>query len=558
MVFASIGDGWTLPGLLEQVHELRAALDGPVLVSVEDPESAWARDLKAASDREGFIVVSVASLAQSVVTARSRGIERLTRVYSAGISVPAEALKRLGNAHAEQGNIVTVFRPTIPHAVRSLFPVADVVDVRRCTSGWVRRRALRYRFTQAFSKALHSTTLKPVLRAIAVRFRLRELALLTIRKTVRSDAYLDVFKGRGLPKRFGMESFVLMAKDKQIADYAGDPADLERFLVEFVEKFIPLAETIYVISSKTCNLKCVMCPIWAPQYEHTSDYYDNKAVMPPGVFDKVAGAAASAGSAIKIGMVEEPLLNPHIVDFVRRAKELGVPLVQITTNATLLKRERAEALIRAGLDVLTVSLDAATAETYKRIRGADFEKVTANINGLLEMKKALGSRTPEVHLVMIDQEPARHEIDAFISTWRHKVSSVTVNKLTVVKDGIDVLKDRGMYESVVERVPCYSPWREMVVLPEGEVITCCESGLQLSRSGAFSMGALSEASLAEIWAGRSYSQFRRNLLRGKFDEHNPHCASCEYWINTEAVATQRSKNGLVVIETPWETHYKEA
>jgi radical SAM protein with 4Fe4S-binding SPASM domain len=543
-----------------QVAALRATLGGRVLVSVGDPhdDEDWKRAVAADSERAGFTVVSSSTLAESVRTARSLGIDQLTRVYSAGRLVPQETLARLINAHSETGAVATVLRPTIRYTVRSLYPVADVVDVRRCSDWWIRRRRFSVRINQLLSKAIHSPTLKPVLRRLAVRLHLRDLLLPVMRKAVTSDAYLEVFRGRDRPGRFGIDRSILSANDSAVVEYGGELEDLERFLVDGVDRFVPMAETIYVISSKMCNLKCVMCPIWAPQYEHTSDYYENKAVMSPEIFEQVARTAATAGSAIKIGMVEEVLLNPHIVDFVRRAKELGVPLVQITTNATLLKREKAEALVRAGLDVLTVSLDAATAETYKRIRGADFHKVTRNVERLLEIKRLLRSRTPEVHLVMINQEPASGEIDDFIERWRHKVSSVTVNKLTLVKDGIDVLKDRLMYESVGERVPCCSAWREMVVLPEGEVITCCEAGLQLSRSGAFAMGRVGESSLSRIWASEPYARFRRNLLRERFDEHNPHCAGCEYWINTEAVATQHKENGLVVIETPWETHYKEA
>jgi MoaA/NifB/PqqE/SkfB family radical SAM enzyme len=69
---------------------------------------------------------------------------------------------------------------------------------------------------------------------------------------------------------------------------------------------------------------------------------------------------------------------------VRRAKALGGE-VEMITNGTLLTREISNELVKAGLDMLWVSLDGATPESYTDIRlGAALPKVIANMKGFRE------------------------------------------------------------------------------------------------------------------------------------------------------------------------------
>jgi len=75
----------------------------------------------------------------------------------------------------------------------------------------------------------------------------------------------------------------------------------------------------------------------------------------------------------------EPLSHPNIVDMVVEAKALGAP-VELITNATLLTPQLSRELVRAGLDMLWVSLDGATPESYADIRlGAALPQVLENL-----------------------------------------------------------------------------------------------------------------------------------------------------------------------------------
>ena len=67
----------------------------------------------------------------------------------------------------------------------------------------------------------------------------------------------------------------------------------------------------------------------------------------------------------------EPTLNPRLPELVRRAKDAGVALVELQTNAVRLDGPgRADALAEAGVDVAFVSLHGATAATSDAITDA--------------------------------------------------------------------------------------------------------------------------------------------------------------------------------------------
>ena len=69
----------------------------------------------------------------------------------------------------------------------------------------------------------------------------------------------------------------------------------------------------------------------------------------------------------------EPLLRPDLEDLVERlAKIQGIDDVALTTNASLLTRERAESLKAAGVRRINISFDAITPHIYKQINEINY------------------------------------------------------------------------------------------------------------------------------------------------------------------------------------------
>src|SRR5262245_62234942 len=62
-------------------------------------------------------------------------------------------------------------------------------------------------------------------------------------------------------------------------------------------------------------------------------------------------------------------MNPRLLDYVRLAKAAGVRAIELQTNATRLDDALAGSLVEAGVEQVTVSLHASTAELSDAITG---------------------------------------------------------------------------------------------------------------------------------------------------------------------------------------------
>jgi len=142
---------------------------------------------------------------------------------------------------------------------------------------------------------------------------------------------------------------------------------------------------LYVEPTNQCNLDCRTCMrnVWEEPLGMMSDE----------VFDRIVDGlkAFSSAPTVFFGGFGEPLFHPQIVDMVRRTKELGTR-VELITNGTLLTKELSQQLARTAIDVIWVSLDGATPESYADIRlGAELSRVIENLGYLYEAIRAEGS-----------------------------------------------------------------------------------------------------------------------------------------------------------------------
>jgi len=105
--------------------------------------------------------------------------------------------------------------------------------------------------------------------------------------------------------------------------------------------------------------------------------------------------------------------------------------VSTNSNLTLLNPDRAERCITSGLDCIHVSIDAARAEIYERIRvRARLDRVLRNIDLLLAARERLGSKHPRLKLVMVVMRQNLSELpDVVRLAHRYAMDSVFVQHL---------------------------------------------------------------------------------------------------------------------------------
>lgn len=182
--------------------------------------------------------------------------------------------------------------------------------------------------------------------------------------------------------------------------------------------------------SLECNLECVMCP-W-------SGLRPDEAQMSWGTFTRIAEYFHLA-QGVDLTGGGEPTIHPRLPDMVRAAKEAGCE-VGFSTNGTLLDPGLAEALVSLGQDWISFSVDAATPQTYERIRqGAEFETVMRNIETLRDVKNARRSKAPKMMMVFVMMHENFHELPIYVDLARELgIEQIIFKNLDVIlKDGDD-------------------------------------------------------------------------------------------------------------------------
>ena len=144
-------------------------------------------------------------------------------------------------------------------------------------------------------------------------------------------------------------------------------------------------------TTSLCNLRCVMCR----HGTHPRDQsYEN---FPESLIPRLRGVISLA-SHVQLHGLGEPLMNPafwKMLDLTHENQH-----VQINSNGQLLNKGNVDRILTTWLGGIGFSIDAATPETYRKIRGADFGRVVENIRYLIAQRRRLERARPHVSMSM--------------------------------------------------------------------------------------------------------------------------------------------------------------
>ena len=282
---------------------------------------------------------------------------------------------------------------------------------------------------------------------------------------------------------------------------------------------------VVVSITNICNQRCVHCH-W-PAFAARPDYHALE--MPWDVWTRVVDEMALyPWSILNLGTDGEPMTHRRFMDMLRYARQKGISPINLTTNGVLLTPERARIILEERLvDVINVSLDAHTEETYRAIRGTGhFAKVHDNLLRTIELRNELQSPV-KIQVNIIDQPEAHGEIEPFRAFWEPLVDNVLVRiyyDATHVtgKPGPDMTGKQKPFEPV-ERWPCQQFWRRLNIAEDGTIRYCVDDWYNAS-----GLANIREHSMREIWHGPAYEHYRTLHLQRRFAE-NPFCADCTEW-----------------------------
>ena len=309
---------------------------------------------------------------------------------------------------------------------------------------------------------------------------------------------------------------------------------------------------VYIEPTNRCNELCQTCPRTFVEREPEADLDLDRFVR---VLDQFPGV-----ERVVLHGLGEPLLARELPEMVAEAHRRGARVL-FNTNALALHRRLAEQLVRAGLDELRVSMDAADRETYRAIRGVDgYEKAMRRTGDFCRLLGDLGAGRPMVSMVFMAMRDSLRQLPAVIERAAALgVRRIVVQRLVYFDEGLAVEGQSVMDEDASElmaaceqaaaragvelvgtggrsasdslrsihgRRPwsgCTRPWRSTYVTANGNVLPCCFAPFTARDYEGAILGNLFERPLAEIWSGDAYRAFRQ---AHQSDEPPEPCRGC--------------------------------
>lgn len=218
----------------------------------------------------------------------------------------------------------------------------------------------------------------------------------------------------------------------------------------------------------------------------------------------------------------DPLLHPQFADILAIVKSAGVTTTAVVTPLVELPDASLDALLDHGVDLLEVSADAYTPETYTRLHGADHHaRVLANIDRIQAAREARQCPQPIVAPSIIRCAATLHEIEPFYDYWIRQTGWAIVRGYNDY--GGRLAADTLLTLDSPIRRPCRQLDGRLFLAADGAVAQCPQD-----IAAAHPLGDWRQQSLADIWAGRALAKLRALHHHENWSEA-PLCASCTEW-----------------------------
>jgi radical SAM protein with 4Fe4S-binding SPASM domain len=257
--------------------------------------------------------------------------------------------------------------------------------------------------------------------------------------------------------------------------------------------------------NSTCQMKCGFCL-------HGHEKVQKKFLTFEQFCRIIDEGAQNGLCSIKLNYINEPLLNRDLPLYVDYARSKGVLNVYFATNGLLLTEQTAQRLIDAKVSKIMVSLDAATPETFLKMRGSKhYNLIVQNIRRFLELR---GDGWPKLRVNFLETPINEHEAEAFISQWEGVADLLAMQKRLGVPG-----QDSGDFWPG-EDFHCSTPFKLCVVDSAGYILPCCAFG-----GREMPLGHSDEMTIAEAWNSERMNALRDIHRQGRYTD-NPICAHC--------------------------------
>lgn len=301
----------------------------------------------------------------------------------------------------------------------------------------------------------------------------------------------------GDDSRFTLRDFVVeeirKLDDDELERYLHYRFRYEVFPREYrVDAFPPLLQ---IEPTSICNYRCVFC--YQTDLNFTTPKHGHMGLMPLDLFKKVVDEAEGNVEAITLASRGEPTLHKQFVEMLDHLAGRFLA-VKINTNASKLTDELCHAILRAGVQTLVFSADAATEPLYSslRVRG-DLETVLTNVKRFHDIRERDYPDARTITRVSGVKVSEQQDLDEMDGVWHDLVDQVAFVKYNPWENTYT------MPENDIES-PCSEYWRRTFVLWDGKMNPC-----DTDYMATLAVGDVNEAGVSELWRGTRYEGLRK-------------------------------------------------
>lgn len=221
-------------------------------------------------------------------------------------------------------------------------------------------------------------------------------------------------------------------------------------------------------------------------------------------------------------------MHPRVVDMLKYAKGAGIKEVSFLTNGGKLDAATTDALIKNGLDWITVSFDGLYDIYEKYRRPLKFQETVSKLKRLQRRKKELGINKPVLKVQTV-WDAIAEDPDAYFHYMRQIADEIAFNPV----------KDKHYYkefklENYKKDYVCPRLWQRMYISSSGNIGFCLSDVYE-----DLIIGNIKDMSVDEAWNSEAFKQ-----IRHKHQEHD----RFEYVICRRCQAGLRRQETIVSIE----------
>jgi radical SAM protein with 4Fe4S-binding SPASM domain len=289
---------------------------------------------------------------------------------------------------------------------------------------------------------------------------------------------------------------------------------------------LPFPLQVYIETTNVCNLHCSGCPRDVLRLEQEGNYTEHRHLTREEYSGLIGQIAAESSCdrpiRLKLFFMDEPLAHKDVAWQVALAKSHPGLSVNITTNGSLLRQDKAQALIEAGIDELAISVDAVSPDLYERVRGGgnnSLGRIIDNIYGTVKIRNSLGAQT-RIYVTMVAHpgEDWERQYEALQVMWGHLVDFVAYRPFS---------EYRGDPRPPLPGFCCSEPFERMFLRADGAASLCTEDVRP-----DMVVGDWRNQSLRDIWVGAAYQRIRHLHKSGRYHEIDL-CSRCHVPFDTE-------------------------